>query len=552
MADVTEAFAAALARHQAGDSAGAEADYRELLTAHGSHAPTLCNLGVLLVQSGRVEEAVGLYNLALATSPDHPDAHFNLGNVHRRGNQLALAASHYQECLRANPRHGSAAFNLGLIYAAVGDMPATVECYRTVVRLEPGNAEGYSRLGDALVRSGKLADGIVSFRTAAQLQPDQPRHLYNLGLSLANSGAAAEASETITRALKLNPNYAEAHNAMGLNLEAQGRKDDALFHYQKAVQLKPDLADAWSNLGTNLSEQGRCDEAIDCLRESLVHKPNAPAINSNLLLLLNYTSRVAPAEVAREHFAWATRFAPPPPAAPPIPLPHDPHRRLKVGYLSPDFRKHTVSSFIELLLTHHDRNQVEVYAYGSVLRPDDVTARLSRLADHYRPVGGLPDEQVFEAIRADGIDVLIDLAGHTAGNRLQLLAARPAPIQCTLFGYPNTTGLAAVDYRLTDPLSDSEGVTESLAAETLLRLPEVPWCYAPPKLDVPVTALPFVADVGHWLYLLGAVPLALWFLVRAARFARHRTTSTARSVLRGSIVYLTGVMVLLVVDGFVG
>ncbi len=493
MPDVNEAFAAALARHQAGDIVGAERLYRELLAGFGSHTPTLCNLGVLLVQGDRVEEAVGLYNLALATTPDHPDAHFNLGNVYRRGNQLALAATHYQDCLKANPRHGAAAYNLGLIYSAVGDLPATTECYRLVVKLEPGNAEGHARLADALVRGGHLADGVASFRAASKLQPDQPRHLYNLGLALANSGAAAEASETITRALKLNPDYAEAHNAMGLNLEAQGRKDDALFHYQKAVQLKPDLADAWSNLGTNLSEQGRCDEAVECLRESLVHKPNAPAIFSNLLLLLNYTSKVTPAEVAREHRAWAKRFAPPAPAASPVPHPHDPRRRLRVGYLSPDFRQHTVSSFIELLLTHHNRDQVEVYAYGSVLRPDEVTARLSQLADHYRPVGGLPDEQVYAAIRADRIDVLIDLAGHTAGNRLQLLAARPAPIQCTLFGYPNTTGLAAVDYRITDPLSDPEGVTESLATEALLRLPEVPWCYAPPQADVPVTALPCLA-----------------------------------------------------------
>jgi len=493
MADVTEAFAAAVARHQAGDTAAAETQYRDLLAGYGSHAPTLCNLGVILAQSGRADEAVRLYQLALAVTPDHPDAHFNLGNVYRRDNHLALAASHYQECLKANPRHSSAAYNLGLVFSAVGDLPATVECFRTVVKLEPNHAEGHARLADALVRGGKLADGIASFRAAVKLQPDQPRHLYNLGLALANSGAAAEASETITRALKLNPEYAEAHNAMGLNLEAQGRKDDALFHYQKAVQLKPDLADAWSNLGTNLSEQGRCDEALDCLRESLVHKPNAPAIYSNLLLLLNYTSKVTPADVSAEHFAWATRFAPPVPDAPPVPLPHDPNRRLRIGYLSPDFRQHTVSSFIELLLTHHNRDRVEVFAYGSVLRPDDVTSRLGQLADHYRPVGGLPDEQVFAMIRADGIDVLIDLAGHTAGNRLQLLAARPAPVQCTLFGYPNTTGLAAVDYRITDPLSDPEGDTESLAAETLLRLPEVPWCYAVPKVDVPVGPLPCLA-----------------------------------------------------------
>lgn len=490
MSDINTAFAAAVAKHHAGDFDVAEQMYRAILSQAGAHAPTLCNLGVLLVRAGKLDEAEQKYQLALATISGYPDAHFNLGNLYRRSNQFALAATHYRECLNGNPQHASAAYNFGLVYAAVGDMHAAVEMFRAVVRLEPGNADAYGRLGDAHVRCGQLNEGIAAFRKGVDLKPSDPRGLYNLGLALSNAGKSAEATECIQKALKLKPDYAEAHNALGLNLEFQGRKDDALFHYQKAVELKPDLADAWSNLGTNLAEQGRCEEAINCLRESLTHRSDTPAIHSNLLLLLNYSSDLKPLDVAKEHFEWATKFATPVPDPLPLPHPHESTRKMRVGYISSDYRNHTVANFIELLLTHHDRNRVEVYAYASILRPDDTTEKLRKLADHWRPIGGLPDGQAYEMIRKDQLDVLIELNGHTAGNRLTLLAQRPAPIQLTLFGYPNTTGMAAVDYRITDAVSDPVGTTEELSVERLLRLPEVPWAYVPPDLNIPVTPLP--------------------------------------------------------------
>jgi protein O-GlcNAc transferase len=490
MSDVNQAFATAVAKHQAGDRIHAETLYRDILTRHGSHAPTLCNLGVLLVQAGKLDEALQQYHLALATTPNYPDAHFNLGNLYRKTNQLAEAEKHYRSCLEHNPKHAAAAFNLGLVYSSVGDMPSSVEAFRLVASIEPTNPDAFSRLGDAFIRSGRASEGIAAFRKTVDLKPNEPRHLYNLGLALANAGLSTEAGEVLNRTIQLSPNYAEAHNALGLNLEAQGRKDDAIFHYQKAVELKPDLSDGWSNLGTSLSEQGRCEDAINCLRESLKQKPHSPQIHSNLLLLLNYSSDVTVEEIAQEHTAWATQYITALPDAPRIPEPHDAGRKLKIGYISGDFRQHTVSGFAEVLFTHHDRSQVDVYAYGNILRPDDVTDRLKKLADHYRPIGGLPDEQVFYQMQADQLDILIDLSGHTAGNRLQLMAARPAPVQCTLFGYPNTTGLSAIDYRITDPISDPEGTTEALSVEKLLRLPQAAWCYAPPKFDIPVGPLP--------------------------------------------------------------
>ena len=490
MTDVTAAFAAAVAKHEQGDFAAAEAAYRAVLTAAPAYAPALCNLGVVLVRDGKVQEAADCYNLALAGTPGYPDAHFNLGNLHRRAGNLQAAADNYHACLQAKPDHAAACYNLGLVLSAAGDAAAALDCFRQVVELEPGNADAHSRLGDCQMRTGHLADGIVAFRRAVELKPADPRGHYNLGLALSNKGDTATAHDTLKHALELNPDYPEAHNALGLNLEALGRKDDAMFHYQKAVALKPDLADGWSNLGVNLTEQGRVEEAIGCLRESLVHRPSAAPIHSNLLLLLNYSSHLAPETVRDETFAWADRFGGDPPDRPPVPEPHAPDRPLKVGYVSADFRDHTVAGFIETLLWHHDRDRVEVYAYAQVTRPDATTERLRSLANHWRPVAALSDRQLAEQVRADNIDVLIDLSGHTAGNRLLTFAQRPAPVQATVFGYPGTTGLKAIDFRITDPVSDPPGATEHLSAEGLLRLPENAWVYAPPAGAPAVTPLP--------------------------------------------------------------
>jgi predicted O-linked N-acetylglucosamine transferase (SPINDLY family) len=487
--DVTAAFAAAVAKHQQGDFAGAEAGYRGVLQAVPSHAPALCNLGVLLARTGQTQAAADCYNLALAGTPGYPDAHFNLGNLHRRAEQYQAAADNYLACLTSNPDHAAAAYNLGLVLSAAGRATEAASWFETVVRLEPHNADAHSRLGDCHMRTGKLLQGVAHFRMAVELKPADPRGQYNLGLALSNAGDTSAAHECLRKALDLHPDYPEAHNALGLNLEALCRKDDAMFHYQKSVELKPDLADGWSNLGVNLTEQGRVEEALACLRESLVHRPNAAPIHSNLLLLLNYSSNATPADVRDEHLAWGKRFGGTTPPRPGIPEPHDPNRPMRIGYLSADFRTHTVAGFIELLLRHHDRERVEVYAYAQVPRPDDTTERLKSLADHWRPVAALTDHALADQIRNDRIDCLIDLSGHTAGNRLLTLAERPAPIQATLFGYPNTTGLAAVDFRITDPVSDPPGA-EELYAEGLLHLPETAWAYLPPADAPAVTPLP--------------------------------------------------------------
>ncbi|QEL19757.1 O-linked N-acetylglucosamine transferase, SPINDLY family protein [Limnoglobus roseus] len=525
MADITQMFAAAVERHQAGDLTEAERIYRAILTTLPNHAPTLCNLGAVLARREQYEEASKCYAVCLATTPGYADAHFNLGNLYRRLGHNREAVGQYQGCLKSNPGHGSAYYNMGLSLISLGELSAAIECFRQTIAIEPQHTDAYNRLGDTLLRIGQFNDGIEQFRKYVSLRPDDPRGYNNLGLAIANAGRPQEAVPLLQKAIGLNPNYPDAYNTLALAYEALGRKDEAAQNYREAVRLNPKFADAWSNLGTNLTEQGRADEAIAALRTSLEIRPHTQAIDSNLLLTLNYSSHVSPEDVAAAHRKYGETYAPTAPLSP-VPSDPDPDRRLRIGYLSGDFRQHTVAGFIELLLTNHDREKFHVSAYAHVPRPDDVTAKLQKFADRWRFVNGQTDEQAAATIQADKIDILIDLSGHTAGNRLSILAARPAPIQATLFGYPNSTGLKAVDYRITDEVSDPPGMTESLYNERLLRLAGLAWAYQPPADAPPVGPLPSLtsetftfgclnnaakysdACIDAWAKLVAAVPNA--------------------------------------------
>lgn len=481
--DVEARFAEAVQRHQAGDTAAAEQLYRSIVEDFPRYSPAWCNLGVLLVRLGRSPDAEMCYREALAAVPGYPDAHFNLGNLYRREGRLHEAAAEYLACLKADTAHVNAGFNLGLTLVGLGDLVNAARCFQDVIKLNPNFPEAYSRLGDTLLRSGQADEAASAFRKYLTQKPDDPRGPNNLALALSSSGRYAEAAEILQKLVRDHPTYADGYNTLAVTCEALGRKDEALRYYDEAVRRKPDFPDAWSNRGINLLEQGQTDEAIACLRKSLELRPQAPAVHSNLLLALNYTSGMTPTEVAAEHRNWGRFFAPIVTPAP-TPLDRDPDRMLKIGYVSADFRGHTVAAFIEGLFRHHDRTRFQVTAYSSVLRPDDTTTKLKSLADDWRPIAGLSDDQAVAQIDRDGIDVLVDLGGHTAGNRLPIFARRPAPVQLTLFGYPNTTGLAAMDYRVTDAVSDPAGATEALYTEKLLRLPDLAWVYQPPA-DAP-------------------------------------------------------------------
>jgi predicted O-linked N-acetylglucosamine transferase (SPINDLY family) len=281
----------------------------------------------------------------------------------------------------------------------------------------------------------------------------------------------------------IKPDYAEAYNNLGNSLRDQGKLDEAIACYRQALLIKPDYAEAYNNLGNSLRDQGKLDEAIACYRQALsIQSDSATTATtySNLLLTMQYMSTVTPAEVFSEHQRYAERYETPLKANwLPHPNSRVPDRRLRIGYVSGDFRNHAVTFFIEPILASHDKSQVEIYCYYNHTRHDSHTERIAAYADHWLVCSWMSDEALADRIRADGIDILVDLSGHTAYNRLPMFARKPAPLQATWIGYAGSTGITAMDYRITKAGMDPPGLTERYHSETLLRLPDTGVAYRP-------------------------------------------------------------------------
>ncbi|HEY5638268.1 MAG TPA: hypothetical protein VIS77_15365 [Burkholderiales bacterium] len=269
----------------------------------------------------------------------------------------------------------------------------------------------------------------------------------------------------------------EVSKQAGYAARAAGDPDAALAHFLHAAHLRPGDAEAWNAAGMLHLSRGEPAEAIDALRQALA-APHGAAVESNYLYALLLDPALDADAILAAHLDWARRHADPLTARAPAPAPRPPDRRLRIGYVSPDFRKHVIAWFIEPVLRAHDRDRFEVYAYHSGAHEDAVTARLRTHVEHWRSIGALDDGSAAERIREDGIDILVDLAGHTAGGRPLLFARRPAPLQWSWLGYIGTTGMQAMDARISDEALEPAALAAGWYREALVRLPGSCYCYA--------------------------------------------------------------------------
>ncbi len=290
--------------------------------------------------------------------------------------------------------------------------------------------------------------------------------------------------------LELEPENADALHFLGLTGHRIRDLGFAMEYFERSIKARPNDAVFHNNLGSVLVQAGRTEEAAACFRKALEIDPALNIAHINLIFIMILLESVRPEEVYAEHVAWAKIHADPLLAqAEPHHNSREPERRLRLGYLSADFRQHALSYFIEPALAQHDGTAFEVFCYHSGRIADEVTRRLAQHAEHWREVLDLDDAALAAQIRDDGIDILVDLSGHLRDNRLMVFARKPAPIQMTYLAYPNTTGMRAMDYRLTDAVCDPPGVTERFYRETLIRLPRCMWCYRPSP-DMPEVAPP--------------------------------------------------------------
>ncbi len=476
--------------------AEAETCFRRVVRTKTGSAVAHFDLGEVLHVQGKAEEAVVNYRAALDLDPNYEEAHNNLGTILNGQGLSDEAVLHYQAALRIKPDCAAAHTNLGAIFLARGRLEEAIACYRSALAAEPGIVIARHNLGTSLQKQGHLEEALTCFEEVLRVDPQNAPALMARGSVLQTQGKFDEAIACFQSSIRIDPNYAEAYNNMGVAWSEQGHRDEGVVFCARAIELKPGYAAAHSNLGASLQYLGRLDEAISHHRKAVELEPASAGFHSNLVYLLNYHPEYDAASLFAEHRAWGQRHADP------LTATSGAHtndralgRRLRVGYVSPYFKAHAVNFFSEPILASHDHTRFEVFCYSDVPHPDDTTRRLQGYADHWRNTALQSDQQASDLVRRDQIDILVDLTGHIGGGkRSQLFARKPAPIQVTYIGYQNTTGMLAMDYRLTDDYADPPGTTDAFYTEKLVRLPRTFFCYLPSRDAPSVNSLPALAN----------------------------------------------------------
>ena len=403
-----------------------------------------------------------------------------LGQLFRPRRDTAREAAPMEERLRAALDHQQS-----------GRLAEAEAIYRALLRAVSPHADVMHLLASNLMLQRRHHEAIALLERVISLQPQSAEACYNLGGALNALGKYERAAQCFEKALDLRPDFAEALSSLGNTLTAAGRLDEAELSYRSALELRPDFAEAVYNLGNLLHLVGRIAEAIECYRSAFTFKPSFVAAHSNYVYALNFDPGWEPQQVFEEHLAWARSHAEPLQRF----IPHHaneavPGRRLRIGYVSPNFRNHAAAYFFEPVLACHDARQFQIFCYSDVLQADEYTARLKQFSGEWRECAHLTDDELAERILQDKIDILVDLTGHTERNRLLVFARKPAPIQVTWNGYANTTGMSAMDYRITDALADPPGMTEHLHTEQLIRMPDVYMVFRAPDDSPAINDLP--------------------------------------------------------------
>jgi protein O-GlcNAc transferase len=509
--------------------------YERVLKLDAASADLLFALGTAHLALADHPRAIDAYARAVELDPAHVDALNNLGNAYRQQHALDDAEHAYRRALAIAPHDANALTNLGTLLQARGRIDAAIPLLEAAVEAAPASPHALLNLGVALRARGDYATAVTLLARVLELDAHFPEAAYNLGNVLQAQGNAHEAALFYQHAIAVNPAHADAYNNLGNAFRDLGDPARAAEAFDKAVALRPDLVAAHNNAATLMRTLGRIDEAETRLRRALEIEPHHSATHNNLGTVLKDAGRIEDGiacyrealrcdpdnVVAHSNLAYALTFSAEDPQTPleecrrwsaqhearyrATRQPHarpgdeDRARRLRIGYVSPDFRNHCQALFMMPLLSHHDHARFEIYCYSTVARPDDVTARLKGHADIWRDVRALDDDQLAQQIRDDRIDILLDLTMHMSDARPLLFARKPAPVQIAWLAYPGTTGIEAIDYRLTDPWLDPAG-SDRYYSEQSIRLADSFWCYDPSisstkPADMPeVNALPASAN----------------------------------------------------------
>jgi predicted O-linked N-acetylglucosamine transferase (SPINDLY family) len=439
---IPQALDAALRHHNAGELRQAEHLYRQVLSHEPGNHNALHLLGILAYQSGHPTDAAALISQAASVNPN-PEYFANLGNVLHE-------LSRFDEAITA--------------------------CSRAIT-LDPNSATGHNNLGYALQGAGRPDEAIAAFKVAAKLKPDWFLPLRNLAIAYRELDLIPEAVAAYGAAHALTPNDPVSCNDYGVVLQANHQLDEAEAVFRAGIALASDIPEIHNNLGNALQDSGRIEEAIEEFRRAIRLRPDFSVAHSNLLYAMHFDPACEPAKLLEAHRDWARLHAEALSLAAPPPAPTQ-NSRIRIGFVSSDLHNHPIGRFLLPILESFDREQFEIVCYYSGHAKDAVNAKLRSASDAWHDAANLNDAQLADLIRSHGVDVLFDLACHAPFNRLLVFARRPAAVQITYLGYPGTTGMSAMDFRITDPTLDPPGdESEAFYSERSLRPASNYWCY---------------------------------------------------------------------------
>ena len=376
---------------------------------------------------------------------------------------------------------------------STGQYAESLAVYENILAEQPDNLRGLHGIGVVLHKLGRSEEGIAYIRKALDLKPDFAGAYNNLGNIFADGRKYDAAVDCYQNLIKLEPNNDTAYKNMALALLNSDRLDEALKASVRALEINPQQPENQMMMGNVHAGRGNAEEALRSYLRVVELAPGSSNAHTNVLFTMNFLARITQPAIYRESRRWEKQHA----TAKLIRRPYlnapVPDRRLRIGYVSGDFKLHPVSYHLKPTLEHHDRKEFEIYLYSNFNRSDEMTRTLMDLSDHWRNIELLPDELVDEMIRLDGIDILIDLSGHTSLNSLLVFARKPAPVQVSWIGYFNTTGMKSVDYLISDAITIPHG-EERWFTEHILRLPDGRFCYEPPGYAPEITPLPAVRN----------------------------------------------------------
>lgn len=425
-------------------------------------------------------------------------------------------------CLIPMSARTQALLQQALAHHNAGRLREAESLYAQVRAADPKQFDAFHLSGFLALQQQRVADGVSLLQRACSLNSRHAQAALRLAHGLKLLGRLDEASVAATQAVTLDPKSADAHFSLGEIVSRREGFAAAVPHFRRVTELQPEAADGWANLGLALTQTQKVNEALTCFERALAKDANNMAALTGRALALQESHRISEAVAGyadvlarnpqhhearsarllalqylgdlnretlfKEHRAFGAAMAKVPTHSSFANRP-DQGRRLRVGWVSPDFRNHSVAHFIEPLLTQLDREQFEIFLYHDHATVDAMSERLWAHADQWRHIAGQPADRVEALIRADAPDILIDLAGHTGFNRLPLFARRLAPLQATYLGYPDTTGLETMDLRFTDGIADPVGDADAFATEQLVRFSSCAWVYRPP-VDAPEIGAP--------------------------------------------------------------